>query len=280
MASRRRPRGRLPRRVYWVRRGLVLLVALALVLGVARLIGGTGSDGPARTASASNAAATTQRGSGPVLGPFPASGNVVRRHAKVPLLPPTGSCSPEEISVLPMVPIASAGGPIVIRLRLDGTQPSCSFAVSSDSVVVKVTRGSDRFWSSQDCRASIPSQTVVVRSAVPTYVPVTWSGRRSDEDCSTATGWALPGFYDVYAAAYGSTPAGVRFEVTLPNRRVITRTAKPTPSATPSPTRGSSATATPRRTASASPSASPSTSPSGKRGGGSVCGGDNAAASC
>ncbi len=42
MRSMARPRGPLPARVYWVRRVLVLGVALALVFGIARLLGGTG----------------------------------------------------------------------------------------------------------------------------------------------------------------------------------------------------------------------------------------------
>ena len=41
-----------------------------------------------------------------------------------------------------------------------------------------------------------------------------WSGRRSDEECTGLPDWALPGFYHVYAAALGSTPTDVQFEVT------------------------------------------------------------------
>jgi hypothetical protein len=173
--------------------------------------------------------------------------------------------------VLPSVPQAAAGHPIAVHLRLEGTQPACSFEVSPDSLVVKITSGSDRIWSSQDCPHAIRKSTVVVRSGVPADVPITWSGRRSDDDCSGLTSWALPGFYHVYAAALGSTPTDVQFEVTVPNRRLVTKTAKPKPTKKASP--AATAKATPRATPTAKPTPS-------KKGGGSVCGGDNAAGTC
>ena len=76
---------------------------------------------------------------------------------------------------------------------------------------------------------------MVVRSGVPADVPVTWSGRRSDSDCSSAAAWAMPGFYDVFAAALGSTPTDVQFEITYPKRGIVTKTAKPKPSREASP---------------------------------------------
>jgi hypothetical protein len=46
------PRGPLPARVYWVRRALVLVVALALVFGIGKLLTGFGGDPKATTAAA------------------------------------------------------------------------------------------------------------------------------------------------------------------------------------------------------------------------------------
>jgi hypothetical protein len=198
-----------------------------------------------------------------------------------PLIAPTGDCAADEVSVLPSVPQAAAGKPIVLHLTLEGTQPACTFAVSPDSLAVKITSGADRIWSSQDCPKAIPTTSVVVRSGLPADVPVTWSGRRSDSDCSNATSWAMPGFYHVYAAALGSTPADVQFEVTFPKRGVVTKTAKPKkPTATPSPSGAVSpgATATPGTKATAkAPTPSATASVKGKQ---SKCGGDNAAGSC
>jgi hypothetical protein len=267
MSSVRHPRGRLPRRVYWVRRSIVLAIGLLLVFGINRLVGGTGADSPSSSLQASNSSAQQQDPTPSVsMGPV-APSKTLRFKAQIPLAPPSGDCLDDDVSVLPSVPHAWAGGDIVIRLALQGTQPACTFDVSPKSLVVKIVSGNDRIWSSQDCPKAIPTTQVVVRSAQPVQVPVTWSGRRSDEQCSSGPDWARLGFYHVYAAALGSTPTDVQFEVVHAPTVHKTRTPKPKPSATPSP----SAKSTPRA------KSSPSTTVSGKQ---SKCGGDNAAGSC
>ena len=238
MGSVTKTRGRLPRRVYWVRRSLVLATALLMVFGIGRLVGATGSDDPDRPVRATTSSAKQPASSAPapVVGPVaPRALNRKQKASPPALAAPSGACRDDEITVLPSVPKAAAGGNITLQLRLLGTQPACTFQVAPESLVVKITSGEDRIWSSQECPKSIPATTVVVRSGTPVDVPLVWSGRRSDEDCSTHTSWALPGFYHVFAAALGSTPTDVQFEVTLPDRPVVTRTAKPKPSPTASP---------------------------------------------
>ena len=265
-----RTRRRLPRRVYWVRRGIVLLVAAALVVGIAQLIGGIGSDGaPAATSSdQANTVASTPRAATSAAAPVgpvaPSKALAKNLKATQVLTDPTGPCRDDEVSAMPAVDKAAAGGPITIALRMQGTQPACTFEVSPDTVVAKITSGKDRIWSSQDCPKAIPSTSVVVRSGTPVQVPIAWSGRRSDQDCSTRTSWAMPGFYHVYAAAMGSTPSDVQFEVTLPDRPVVTKTAKPRP----------------RKTASPSPTPSTPSRSSTVKGKQTKCGGDIAAGSC
>ena len=282
MAPVTNPRGRLPQRVYWVRRGVVVLVALALVFGIGKLLGGNGSD-PGASDTARTSAAQQPAGSKAVLpmGPTAPVGATRKKQKAVPLVAPSGTCTDDEVSVLPSVARAWAGGPIVIRLQLSGTQPACTFEVSPESLVVKIASGEDRIWSTQDCPKAVRTQEVVVRSGVTTTVPVVWSGRRSDPDCSSSPAWALPGFYHVFAAAYGSTPSDVQFEVTRATPRIVTRTPKPTPSPAARPSARPSATATTGGRsggrATTKPTARPTATVSGK---GSACGGDNAADSC
>lgn len=253
MGSVTLPRGRLPRRVYWVRRGLVLVVALLLVFGIGRLVGGNGEDASTGNVTAANTSgqAGQSPGTSAAIGPV-APSLTPRARVKGPLLAPSGDCLEDELNVLPAVPVARGGAPIVIRLQLQGTQPACTFEVSPESIVVKITSGEDRIWSSQDCPRSVPTTSVVVRSGTPVEVPVTWSGRRSDDDCTKAPGWALPGFYHVYAAAFGSVPTDVQFEVTPAGTRTVTRTPRPSPSATAtaSSTPTSKVTPTPKVTTS------------------------------
>ena len=111
----------------------------------------------------------------------------------------------------------------------------------------------------------------MVRSAQQVAVPVVWSGRRSDDNCPGQLAWALPGFYHVYAAAYGSAPADVQFEVTQAPTRVVTRT--------PRPKASTSATPRPTATTKAAPKPTPTKS-STVKGKQTKCGGDIAAGSC
>ena len=54
-----------------------------------------------------------------------------------------------------------------------------------------------------------------------------WNSRRSDEECSDRTAWALPGFYHVRAAALGGEPTDVQFELLAPTPATVTATADP-----------------------------------------------------
>ena len=245
----------------------MLGLALLLVFGIGKLLGGNGedpadSDIEASTSSAQQQEQPTQSAS---LGPVAPSATANRKKDKQPLLPPGGECRDDEVSILPSVPRPWGAQPITIRLGLSSLQPACTFKVSPESVVVKITSGSDRIWSSQDCPDAIPTTDVVVRSAVPTYVNVVWSGRRSDESCTAHAAWADKGFYHVFAAALGSTPTDVQFQIVRAPTAVVTKTLRPKPSQSP----------TPGARPSSSPSAS--TTVSGKQ---SKCGGDNSASSC
>jgi hypothetical protein len=120
--------------------------------------------------------------------------------------------------------------------------------------VVKVTSGSDRIWSTQECSGAVPKQSVVVRKDHPVDVSVAWNGQRSDSDCTRSTAWAEPGYYHVIAASFGAEPIDVQFALRSPVPRTITAT--PTPKNKP--------TTSPSGSASGSPSGSPSASPTKK----------------
>lgn len=250
------PRGRLPARVYWFRRSLVVLTALALVFAVGRLLTGSGSD-PAPDRATVTSGSPTPAPTHGVAGPLPIqpATTATTRPAQpsptgtpVVLAMPTGPCALDEITVTPTVPAAVALSRVDLVLELTGIKPACTFSVSSRTLVAKVTSGKDRIWSSQDCPGSIKPASVVVRSAEPTKVVVSWSGHRSDGECSRTTDWAVPGYYHLTAAVIGSEPNDTQFKISAPPRPVITRTAKPHAKK--------------------------------KQGTGTVCGGDNAAGTC
>lgn len=264
------PRGRLPARVYWIRRSLVVATALVLVVGFAQLLGsiGGGSSPSAATLSAKQSPTQSPSSGTPSAPSTPAPST-----AAPALATPSGPCDLSKLSVTPVVSVAHAANPVTIALKVTGSAPACTFEASAKSLAVKIVSGQDRVWSSQDCPSSVARRTVIVRSGAEATVPVVWGGRRSDGTCSNTNKWALPGYYHVIAAVMGSTPTDTQFQLTVAPRAVITKTAKPRPQhkSTASATPG----ATPSKTASKAPAKN-----SGTHGKGSACGGDNAAGTC
>jgi hypothetical protein len=241
MSTVTRPRGPLPARVYWTRRLLVLVLALGLVLAVARLLGGgIGGNGDPGTPSARPVGA--EASTTPAVPTATTSASADRtaptrkrdkdrkpRKTKTPLAVPTGPCPDEDVMVVPGAPEAAhAGSPVVLPLELRTQKSSaCTWDVSARSLAVKLTSGDDRIWTTQDCPGAVPRQSVVVRSAQPTTIHVTWNGQRSDRECSRTTPWALPGYYHVQAAALGAEPAEAQFELADAVRATITPKPKP-----------------------------------------------------
>jgi hypothetical protein len=242
-------RGPLPAGVYWRRRLLVLSVAVVLVVGLARLLGG-GSDGsdadratqvsadrtetvgsPGTTASGSPSAPTSSRSHTPGKGHRSGKPGGGKTTSSAPVLAaPDGPCADGDVAVTPDVKGAVAGRDVFIVLKLRTlSSAACTWRVSPANVTVKITSGRDDIWSTRECPRAVPSRDVVVRRDVTTSVGLTWNARRSDEHCTQQTEWALPGFYHVAAAALAGEPSDLQFELTTPHPVVITHTAKPHP---------------------------------------------------
>ncbi len=246
MTAARRPR-RLPARVYWVRRSLVLAVALGLVFGIAQLLGGVGSGSSGETARVVGAeAASSSTAAVPVAtdDAEPQASGTKRaekdqaskskkarkpKKTKTPLPEPTGPCRASDIVATPKVKgTAYAGNPVRFRIRLTTLEtPACTWRVTPATLAVKLVSGSDRIWSSQDCPRAIPEVDVIVRQEKAAKVDVTWRGQRSDSTCSRTTSWAQPGWYHVQSAAFGAEPADLQFELHTPVAQTITPKPKP-----------------------------------------------------
>ena len=234
------PRGPLPARVYWFRRLVVLGVAVLLVAGLARLLGGSSDASSDEDPQATTAGATTSTsadaGETPATEAPTTTVEEPKRKKKrqtptePPLAEPTGTCENGDIVATPTITEAPGGSdvPITINLRTRVTA-ACTWTVSPDTLTVSITSGSDAIWSSRECPAAIVPQDVVVRQAVDAPVVITWNAKRSDEDCSSLTEWALPGYYHVEAAALAGEPTEVQFELVRPASEVITKTVTPKP---------------------------------------------------
>ena len=259
MSSVTRPRGPLGPRVYWTRRLLVFALAFGLVYGIAHLLGG-GSDGKSGTGDTAAPVGADATSSSPTTSSptastthLPTGKKPAKTNTPPPLAQPDGPCSDDEVVVTPVLSSPVAGSPVAIGLEISSIDSAaCTFRVSSSTIVVKLVSGDDFIWSSQECPKSVPAVDVVARSSLPAKVNVYWSGRRSDEGCSTTTGWARAGWYHAIAAALGGEPTDVQFELALPIGETVTKTASPTQDPSDKPTDSASDRASDRASDSAS----------------------------
>lgn len=229
MANPLEPRGPLPARVYWTRRLLVLGLALVLVVAIAQALAG-GSDatsrdgGEAARMSAGEVQPTTPAETTPAVAPRKRP--VRQREPR--LARPDGPCEEGDILAIPRVGRAEAGRDVAITIRLrTRTSEACTWAVSSDTLALTITSGDDEIWTSRECPRAVPTEDVVVRRAGATPVEVVWNARRSDEDCSQFTEWAMMGYYHVEAAALAGEPSDVQFELVRPVSETVTTTVTP-----------------------------------------------------
>jgi hypothetical protein len=257
-------RGPLPARVYWFRRLLVLGTAFALVFGIGRLLVG-GSDASSGPDAAAQVAADTSptvlpTDDLPTMATTPTGKRRTKSADPSPTLAaPEGECDGSDIAVTPEVTDAVAGRPVLIVLQLRTLESeACTWRIGRDALTVGITSGKDQIWSSRQCPRAIPVRDVVVRKAVTTKVGIQWSAKRSDDECSKFTQWAMPGWYHVAAAALGGEPSDLQFELERPTAVTVTQTASPkqTPSNNPSNNPGNKP--------SNNPSNKPSNSPSGR----------------
>lgn len=233
MPSQPRSRGRLPARVYWVRRMMVLGTALALVFAIARVLDGGDAENTAakaNTVAAGPSASPTVLPVGPRVPTSTATAKATATAtAPVVLAQPDGPCAADEVVVSPVDGTAPAGRTVPLVLELTGIRPACTFEVSAKTLVAKVFTAKGKVWSTQDCPSAIASTVVVVRSAAPSTIQVGWNGRRSDSGCDRSAAWALPATYQVMAAAIGSEPGTGSVKLTVPERPVVIKTIQPKP---------------------------------------------------
>ena len=148
----------------------------------------------------------------------------------VPLAEPDGPCDDEDVAVTPTVknPVAGADVTFVLELRTILSE-ACTWEVSPETLTLKVTSGDDEIWTSRECPHAVGREEVTLRRDHTTKLDVTWDARRSDEECSRLTKWALPGWYHVAAAALAGEPSDLQFHLERPDPEHVTKTVEPKP---------------------------------------------------
>ena len=241
-------RGPLPARVYWVRRLMVLGIATLLVVGIAKMLGGSsdGKSGDTAHNGADTSAATGGPTSGSTMTGGPMTGDPTtygpsggatagghhRRNAAddpvTPVTMPSGPCAASDVAITPSVPKPIAGRDISLVLDVSSLNtPACTWKLSGKTIALKITSGNDLIWTTSDCARVVPTRDLVLRQSQPTRVELTWDARRSEPGCPVRTEWALPGTYHLHVAALAGRPQDVTFLLTAPTPAEVTRTAHP-----------------------------------------------------
>ena len=227
-------RGPLPARVYWVRRLMLLGIATLLVVGLAKMLGGS-SDGSSNAETARNVAKTAPftdaSRSGSPWSAGPSTGQQGRQRSGDPatrVAMPAGPCAARDVAITPSVPNPVAGRDITLVLDISSVDtPACTWTLSGKTMAIKITSGSDLIWTTSECPRAIPVQDVVLRQADPSRVKLPWDARRSEPGCPVRTEWALPGTYHLHVAALAGQPQESAFLVTAPSPAEVTKTAHP-----------------------------------------------------
>lgn len=236
----RTTRGPLPAGVYWRRRVFVLGTAFALVFVIARWLTGS-SDGASDDAGVAEQAGAQVQATGTVTAGKSTATATTTASASGPkgasatptLAAPEGACEASDIAVTPSVAEgAEAGGDVTLRLSLQTREAeACTWQVSRNSITVKISDGPALLWTTQQCPAVVPTESVVVRRAVATVVELTWDAKESAARCTRRTDWVWPGEYTIAAAALGGEPAEADFTLVRPAARTVEVTPKSTATA-------------------------------------------------
>ena len=96
---------------------------------------------------------------------------------------------------------------------INGGKKTCKVTVKPSSATLTIVSGGDRIWSTKDCPAAQPTTK---RTLLPEHAltwKVTWSGKRSGDDCTTGKVAPKKGYYWAIASFDGADD--VRFRVIL-----------------------------------------------------------------
>ena len=122
------------------------------------------------------------------------------------------TCSPAELrATLTGDQSLKPADKATFRLSLiNGTGEACRVSVTPENFELTIFSGSDRIWTTDDCRTAVPpvAKKVAAEDAVTWSVP--WNGRRSAEGCKNRPEIPRPGTYVATAQLDGAKPVQLR----------------------------------------------------------------------
>jgi len=214
---RRAAPGRLPDRIYWRRRAVVL-VALVLVIAV---IAAIASAIRGRSTTATPATTPSVQVTEPSVTPTPtdtpsasqspslsASASASPTVTAAPSSTAPTECVPNLLSLAvtgPRTVAASAKADLEVTLTNTG-QVACVI-VFDTRFVLRVVSGTDEVWSTADCAAWRATGTQTVQPGAVVAWKTTWDRHRSQKECKVVPTALKAGTYVANAMYTGAVPA-------------------------------------------------------------------------
>ncbi|MEO6713371.1 MAG: hypothetical protein ABIM89_08085, partial [Mycobacteriales bacterium] len=192
------PRGPLAPEIYWRRRLIVLVGALALIFLIVQCAPGVGGD-PKKSSSTRSPSPSTSSSAKPTAKSTPKStakpstNTTSTPAATTPAETPSVSESPTtpaavteckppalQLSVQTNAASYAAGVTPLITLTIKnaGNVP-CTRDLGAGATELKITSGPDRIWSSDDCVKDAAKKPTVLKAGEVRTVEVTWNRKRS-----------------------------------------------------------------------------------------------------
>ena len=188
MGSLLHPVGPEEPRVYWVRRSLVVLLAVVVVVGIGWAVWpkqpSVSAVPPPSSPSVTPTVTTT-----PTTSPSP-----------TPSPTPTGpvACDPTlmKLGVAGFEKVKVGAKNTAFSLTVtNNTTVACILDISSKTYKLTVTSGKDRIWSTADCEKWLPAEKLTLDGGATHEFSVKWTLRRSSKDCKLTKDQLKPGTY-------------------------------------------------------------------------------------
>jgi len=241
-------RQRIPQAVYWRRRLVALLIAMAVLSLISwAFFGALGVSAAPSGARPGHRGAThggaAPGGSGPragQLGPgssnsqSPTSGSSqsptssgTQSPSSSPAVPDPGGrpvaassgpqpCSPGDIVLSLLVSQPVYASPRLPQFSVDVVStgsPTCTFNVGARYLALVIRSRSARVWGSADCPRGSGSLVVDLRRGVPATLPITWNRYTSSPGCARPSRGMPAGTYSATATGGGVTSNSVAFRL-------------------------------------------------------------------
>lgn len=216
--TRRVAPGRLPRRVYWFRRGVVLAgvaLVIALIVWLSSMTGspktaGTSVKPPLAPASTSPSATPTDSTEATDLPGQESSSSSASSAQGTPAAATAAlaDCDPGILTLSvsgPGVLKAGATGQFTVTVTNSGLD-ACTFAFDS-RFTMTIVSGTDQIWSTADCAQWGPTGSQQLAVGATATWQTTWDRHRSEAGCKVVTTTLRAGTYVVNALYQGAATA-------------------------------------------------------------------------